>query len=177
MLPSMRRAKSVAIVGAALLTGLATSRAARAEDHDYPLTVRFPPHTLPYDDGGPIPPGYHLEERPTKSYVILGTTIFGAAYLPSLFVTAAVVGGRQPDAPRIEPLAIPIAGPFITILTAHTGVPGGVVLVADGIAQTGGVLLLISGLKIREPVLVFNTINATARLSVTPGSVSLHGTF
>jgi hypothetical protein len=176
MLGPMLRAKAVALVGAALLSVLSTSRSARAEGSDY-ATVRFPPHTLPYDAGAPIPAGYHLEQRATKSYVLLGTTMFGAAYLPSLFVTAAVVGGRQPDAPRIEPLAIPIAGPFVTIMTAHTGVPGGVLLVADGIAQTGGILLLIAGMKIKEPVLVFDTINATARLSVAPGSVGLRGTF
>ena len=175
MLGSMLRAKAVALVGAGLVAALSTARSARADE--YPLTIAFPPRTLPYEEGAPVPPGYHLEQRATKSYVLLGTTMFGAAYLPSLFVTAAVVGGRQPDAPRIEPLAIPVAGPFITIMTAHTGVPGGVVLVADGIAQTGGILLLIAGLKIHEPVLVFDTIKATARLSVAPGSVSVRGTF
>ena len=177
MLAAMVRAKAVALVGAAILALLSTSRRARADDQDYPLTIRFPPHTLPYEDTLPIPPGYHLEERPTKSYLLMGGTIFGAAYVPTLFVTAAVVGGRQPDAPRIATLAIPIAGPFVTIIRDKTGIPGGVVLVADGIAQTGGVLLLVAGLKIQEPVLVFDTIKATARLSVTPGSVSLRGTF
>jgi hypothetical protein len=173
----MRRAKATAILGAVLGAALSLSGRARADGPEAPIETRFPPRTLPYDERLPIPPGYHLEERPTKSYVVMGATIFGAAYLPSLFVTAAVVAGRQPDAPRVSTLAIPIAGPFVTIIRDKTGVPGGVALVADGIAQTSGAILFIAGLKIPEPVLVLTPIPASAKLSFGPGSVSLRGEF
>jgi hypothetical protein len=171
-MPPRLRATACAVLVAA--GALALPGAARAQGKEGP---RYPPKMLPYDEAEPVPPGYHVETRAKRSYLLVGASLFGASYLATALATSAVVAARQPDAPRVAPLAIPNAGPFIAIESAHAGVPAGVVLAADGIAQLGGAILFVAGLNIDEQVLVFNTIPATAQLSVGPGSVGIRGSF
>ncbi|HVY45213.1 MAG TPA: hypothetical protein VHB21_05000 [Minicystis sp.] len=173
-------APRASVVGIALATALLFSSGAARADAPPKLDpiLRFPPKLLPYDEGAPVPPGYHVETRPTKSYLLGGASLFGASYLVSAVIAATVVAARQPDASRVAPLAIPVAGPFVTLATAHAGVPGGVVLAVDGIAQTAGAILFVSGFYIPEKVLVFDTLPAvTARLVPGPGTLALRGTF
>jgi hypothetical protein len=139
--------------------------------------LAFPDKELPYEDGEPVLAGYHVETRATRNYLTIGGSLFGASYLASAIIAGAAVAGGQPDAPTVAPLAIPVAGPFITLRTAHAGTAGGLMLGLDGLAQLGGVILFASGLSIREKVLVLDTIPATARVEVGPGRVAVVGTF
>jgi hypothetical protein len=162
---------------ATLAIALVSAPALAQETTPLPVPIRFPPRTLPYEDGDAIPPGYHLEDRPDYHASALGGAIFGAAWVPSAIVAAAVVGARQPDAKNVAPLAIPVAGPFLTILSAKAHPAGGAVLAFDGIAQLGGAILFFAGFKMNDPLLVLNPIPAAAHVSIGPGFTGLSGTF
>ncbi len=70
-----------------------------------------------WQEGEPIPPGYHPSTRVRTGLVVGGATMFGASYLISVLIAA--VGqdscnylGCSNDA---APLFIPVVGPFVTM--------------------------------------------------------------
>jgi hypothetical protein len=124
----------------------------------------LPPRQLPYDEGQPVPPGYRVEERARKGLVIAGTVTFGSAYLLSILgaATAASDGGNEGEG--FIPLFIPVAGPFITLGTMDDDASAATPLfILDGIAQVGGVALLIGGLAASETILLRNDVRADRR--------------
>jgi hypothetical protein len=119
------------------------------------------PRTLPYDEGQPVPPGYHVEERSRRGLVIAGTVTFGSAYLISILGASSAVSSDENSADDFAPLFIPVAGPFITLGTADDADGAAPIFILDGIAQVGGLALLIAGLAAQESILVRNPGVAT----------------
>jgi hypothetical protein len=120
---------------------------------------------LRYVEGRPIPPGYHLEQRPRKGLVVSGSIVFGIAYFLSLSVAAS--SKYEPD----RWLYAPIAGPFIdlgnrkencntipnnlgTTTTCSDDSSERFFLMADGLMQTAGATMLVLGLALPQKLLV-----------------------
>lgn len=123
------------------------------------------PKTMDYEEGDPIPPGYHRETSIRKGLVIGGAVTFGTLYLVSALTAAAVSdlsGGED-----FVPLYIPVAGPFVTIGTSDAPAGGAVLLAVDGVAQAGGLAMLILGLAVPRDELVRNDVGGTD-LRLTP---------
>ena len=114
-----------------------------------------------WNEGEPIPPGYHPSSRVRGGLIGGGAGLFGAVYLLFGLLPAAIgsdvcdVGGCKNT---LWPLYLPVVGPFITIGTVHNpGATGGIFLALDGLAQAGGVAMIIIG-AIGRTVLVRNDL-------------------
>jgi hypothetical protein len=144
----------------------------------------LPPATLPYEEGESVPQGYQVKTRPVRSLVIAGAVTFGSTYLVSLLTAATVLAASSgsSDAKDLAPLFAPVVGPFITIGTTHANGAGTLWLVLDGLAQTGGAVMLIYGLAAEEKFLQRSPQTALEVLThpavmVGPGSTSLKWKF
>ena len=122
------------------------------------------PDSVPYD-GGPVPAGYHVEERPRRGLVITGTVLLAVPYGLGL----AVAGGQNfPNSTGW--LLLPGIGPWLTLLTRHkstscsdSDVNGCLdeslddttrtFLIIDGLMQTGGAVMLIAGMASPKKVI------------------------
>jgi hypothetical protein len=131
------------------------------------------PKKMGYEEGQPIPPGYHLETRARRGLIIAGAVTFGVTYLLSAFTASIAVdaGGDE----EFGPLFIPVAGPFVTIGTAEAEGTGTFALVLDGVAQAGGVAMFIAGLATEEQYLLRNDVASVkvAPMMVGPNSFGL----
>jgi hypothetical protein len=112
----------------------------------------LPPPTLPYEEGQTVPRGYRVRARPIKPLIIAGSITFGSTYLASVLVAATVLANGIQDGKATAPLFAPVVGPFITIGTTGSG-GGTPFLVLDGLAQLGGMVMLICGAAIEEKYL------------------------
>jgi hypothetical protein len=138
-----------------------------------PPTPMLGPKRMDYEEGDPVPPGYHVETKMRKGLVIGGAVTFGACYLFSI-LTAAVADPveniEDPNDDSFIPLYIPAAGPFITIGTAQSEGAGTFILVVDGVAQVGGLAMFIAGLAAQSTELVRNDVGKPD-IHLTPMSV------
>jgi hypothetical protein len=113
--------------------------------------------SAPYS-GGPVPRGYHLEERPRHGLVTGGTVMLAVPYGLGL----AIAGGQ--DFPNGSGwLIVPGIGPWLTLLARHKANCGTssdfescddsgtddvtrTFLILDGMLQTAGAVMLIAGI-------------------------------
>ncbi len=113
-----------------------------------------------WNEGEPIPPGYHPSSRVRGGLIGGGAGLFGAFYLISALVAAVGTdvcnSGINCHNP-FWPMYIPVAGPFITIGTVGSSATGDIFLILDGLAQAGGVAMIIVG-AIGHTVLVRNDL-------------------
>jgi hypothetical protein len=134
-----------------------------------------------YEEGEPVPPGYHAESRVRTGLVVGGAVTFGVLYLISALTASAIsdvnktTGGENADL-----LYVPVAGPFLQMTQTESST-GNVFLAIDGIAQAAGATMLIVGLTSPKTVLVRNDL---AEVHVMPmkmghngGGLGLVGTF
>ena len=140
-----------------------------------------------YEEGEPIPPGYHPESRVRTGLVVGGAVTFGVMYLLSVLVGAAIsdankvnkaYGGNGGETGDL--LYVPVAGPFLQMTKTESS-SGNVTLAIDGIAQAAGATMLIVGITSPKTVLVRNDL---AEVRVMPmrmgdkgGGLGLMGTF
>jgi hypothetical protein len=112
----------------------------------------LPPATLPYEEGQSVPHGYRVRARPIKPLIIAGSITFGTTYLASVLAGATILANGVDGGKATAPLFAPVIGPFITIGTAGSGgtTP---LLVLDGLAQLGGIVMLICGAAMEEKFL------------------------
>jgi hypothetical protein len=124
--------------------------------YSIPPAALIGPRTLDYEDGEPVPPGYHVDTRIRKGLLIGGAVTFGALYL----ISAATASAAQDtgDGDEFAPLYIPAVGPFVTIGTTNSQGAGTFLLIVDGVAQSGGLLMAILGLALPETLLVRNDV-------------------
>lgn len=137
--------------------------------YSYPVLAPTGPETMPCEDGYPIPDGYHPEKRVRKGLIIAGAVTFGVMYSMSAFSAAKGDGDKA--------LFVPVLGPFIQLghLDSSPIAPYvGAILVADGVAQTVGVAMLIAGLASKKHVLVRQDV-ATTTVRITPLTMGYAG--
>jgi hypothetical protein len=144
------------------------------------------PPILPYRDGAPIPPGYHLEKHHWRGLVIGGLVTFGVAYAYALASAAANGFGNGEGW-----LALPVLGPWGALGARRSpcnigAVPNfdtgkavvqkciddvqaeGVrltVIAFDGVMQLMGAGLLVAGLVTGETQLVRDDLHLDQRAS------------
>ncbi len=134
--------------------------------------IAWPRYIKDWDEGQPVPYGYHPEARARKGLVITGAVLFGVLYLLSTLVAAA--NDNSYDNNRDSALWIPVVGPFIQ-LGSSTNVSGdNEIFVLDGLAQTAGVTMLVLGLAFPRHILVRNDL-ATMSFVPAPMRVGREG--
>ena len=119
-----------------------------------PSGVPDAPKQLDYEEGQPIPPGYHLKEKVRLGPVIGGSVSFGVLWLTSLLGGAIATGLGDDDA---SDLWLPVIGPFITIAREKNSTSTSL-LAVDGVGQAVGVGLLIWGISSPRTVLLRNDL-------------------
>jgi hypothetical protein len=148
----------------------------------YPSAPR-PPESIPYE-GGPVPAGYHVEERPRRGMLIAGPVILGVPYVLGLTVASSE---NFPNSSGW--LAVPALGPWITLAARHrsgtcaystyasgcTDTIDSTVdnttrtfLILDGLMQGAGTILLIYGLSSTKHVLARDFVGS---LQLTPAKI------
>jgi hypothetical protein len=127
------------------------------------------PKEMDYDEGQPVPPGYHVASRPRKGLIIGGAVTFGSLYVISILtgVLATSVQSAFGNEKTFTPLYIPVAGPFITMGTSHPDGTGVFGLALLGVGQTLGAAMLIGGLASETQKLVRNDVGKPS-VRVTP---------
>jgi hypothetical protein len=116
------------------------------------------PWKLPYEDGQPVPPGYHVEERVRLGGVISGAILIGVPYLIGLTIASA---DNYED--QTQWLTIPVAGPWLFMAARKKPAscqmnPGTCIgdsllrfyLTTDGIMQGVGTALFLWGMHGRK---------------------------
>lgn len=140
-----------------------------------PIPLESLPRQRPYRDESVPPDGYVLTEQARRGFVIGGVAALGAAYISGLIISGVVL-----DFPNKSAfLAIPAAGPWITLATRDTCSedPNLVLdcadddiarraLVADGLVQAIGVGLMVTGLTWTKSVWVREDL---ANIELVPG--------
>ncbi|WP_394844776.1 hypothetical protein LZC95_47985 [Pendulispora brunnea] len=106
-----------------------------------------------WEEGQPIPNGYHMETRIRRGLVIGGAIPFGIFYVFSL-MAASISADAQDNA---SALLLPALGPFIQAAQTQSST-GQFFCALDGIVQTGGLAMLIGGLVSPKTVLVRNDL-------------------
>jgi hypothetical protein len=139
------------------------------------------PRELRYHPASPIPHGYHVDERAMTPLMIAGGVIFGTTYVASALtaLTAASAGSEH-----LVNLAIPLAGPVLTIEPSDAEAAATAALVATTIVQATGITLFVIGANTRRQRLVRDDAETTRaergpepEIDVGPGRVSLRVAF
>jgi hypothetical protein len=116
------------------------------------------PHELSnWQEGDPVPPGYHPTTRIRKGFVIAGSVVFGVFYLFSSLIAAVGADANSGSPNPLGALWIPGVGPFVQMFRT-TSSTGNWALAIDGLAQCGGLTMLVYGLTSPRTVLVRNDL-------------------
>lgn len=125
-----------------------------------------PPSIIPYEEGDPIPSGYHLESKARMNLVGTGIGLFVPFYAIST-LSAAIAEGPY-DNPNYWPMYIPTIGPLIAISTAKPDNNFETFMLGlDAAAQTAGLGLIIWGMVAREKRLI-RVADSVPALSIAP---------
>ena len=126
-----------------------------------------------YEEGEPVPHGYHAETRVRTGLVVGGAVTFGVMYLFSVLAGSIVNDANKysSDHTRGDFLFVPVVGPFLQ-MTNTSSSSGTTMLAIDGLAQAAGATMLIVGVMSPRTVLVRNDL---AEVRVTPMQVGEKG--
>jgi hypothetical protein len=152
--------------------------------------------------GQPVPPGYHVAQRPRRGLVGAGIAIFLVAYVPSVVLGGIFAGllansGHGDDgfyctgahglqttcsSAAAIPFFIPGVGGFFLAAGGGTGTLKAIGI-ADSLAQLGGITLITYGLVAKKTVLVRDRVGSDFTLLPMPfagngrAGLALGGTF
>jgi hypothetical protein len=121
-----------------------------------------------WEEGQPIPYGYHHETRVRKGLVITGSVVFGVLYLYSTFFAAV---GSDAGTNKLGWMAVPVVGPFLETSETSSATLQ-YILVLDGLAQAAGVAMLFGGFMYPKHLLVRNDL---ASMTVVPMKIGMDG--
>jgi hypothetical protein len=140
-----------------------------------PIPLTSLPHTQKYREDQPPPPGYVLEERARRGLVIAGVAVVGAFYFTGIITT----GVLQDFPNKTGFLAVPVVGPWITLLARDSSCVSGDLsldcesedvakrlLIADGLIQALGTACLVTGFTWTKSVWVREDL---ANVRLVPG--------
>ena len=137
------------------------------------------PRQMVYQQGQPIPPGYHVEHRTRYGLAISGSILFGLTYVPTAAAAWYDTGERTPL------YAVPILGPLLVIpaKTKNYCVESDhnpcfdfsgfitAFFIADAVVQAAGAIMAVRGFLGRDVLIR----NETAQATLIPGPVGSTG--
>ena len=129
----------------------------------YPPPAAWPRYIKDWQEGQPVPYGYHPETRARKGLVITGAVLFGVLYLLSTLV-ASENSSSYDGSERYTALWIPVVGPFIQMGRSTNANGDAQMFFLDGVAQTAGVTMLVLGLAFPRTILVRNDLGSISLL-------------
>ncbi len=149
------------------------------------VALSGPNKILDWEDGEPIPPGYHKQARTRRGLVVGGAVTLGALYVLSALVAATTIDGCRysSSCQSASFLFLPVAGPFVEMARSGKGsATSEVVLALHGLGQTAGAVMLYAGVTSPKLVLVRNDLgSAPPKLTIEPyfagTSTGLRGAF
>lgn len=136
---------------------------------------------LPYEKGDAIPQGYKLRTQPRRGLIIAGSIVTG---VPWVFSVVAAVGADYEN--KTGFLLVPALGPWLTLMAGGgrddecsnsddycSGDNAGLraALVLDGLVQTAGALMFVSGFAFPRTRLVRQDVT----LSLLPTTLGRDG--
>ncbi|MEB2310217.1 MAG: hypothetical protein OZ921_14525 [Sorangiineae bacterium] len=131
-----------------------------------------------WSPGTPIPSGYHVEQ--SRHDRAATARVGGAWFLGVGYASAYVSALALPN--QLSAMYVPLAGPWLSLRRAEPGWPK-TLLIANGVVQDVGAVLLIGGLIGAGQQLLREREAPNARLDVVPalgargGSVTVIGVF
>ena len=128
---------------------------------------------LPYEEGQPIPPGYHVVSKPRTGLIVAGSVVTGVPWMIS--VTAAT-GADFED--KSGWLVVPGIGPWLMLMAGgardrdcsntsydstcvHDRGPERSIIVLDGLVQSAGAAMFIIGLAVPKTRLVRDDVTVS----------------
>jgi len=143
------------------------------------------PESAPYN-GGPIPRGYHLEERSRRGLIIGGALTLGIPWMLGVTIASTDNFSNQSGW-----LVVPTLGPWITLATRNkdncnysvssAGTTSSncyednsmrTLLILDGLTQAAGTIMLIAGMSSTKKVIVRDFVS---NLHFTPAPIGKLG--
>jgi hypothetical protein len=121
-----------------------------------------------WQEGMPIPYGYHPAKRARRGLVVAGSIVFGATYLYTAMVAAESPNSSGGDESW---LWIPVLGPVIQMTQTDSRIGDGA-LILDTLAQASGVAMFVAGMMYPRTILVRNDL---ASMTVAPMRIGLEG--
>lgn len=109
-----------------------------------------------WEEGEPVPPGYHVANRARRGLIVGGAVPAGVFYLFSVLAAGIMVDSGSHTGAA---LYVPGVGPFIQMASTSTAT-GNTFLAIDGIVQTGGIIMVAYGIA-GKTVLVRNDLGLT----------------
>ena len=144
------------------------------------------------DPSKPIPPGFHVEEQPPSSLILVGGVIFGVSHGLVFFegAKAVLAGSSYKGCPANGWLMLPVGGPFIVAdkqggerspCRNPEGIASGMYTL-DGLIQVIGAGLLVAGLGAPRQVVVKDAAKSNWQVvpwhvGASSAGVNLIGTF
>jgi len=124
------------------------------------LTPPGPRVIRDWDEGEPIPLGYHKEEHVRTGLVIGGAVTFGSMYL----LTALGASIANDAGGSVGALYVPGLGPFIQMAQTSSSTAA-FWLAFDGVVQLGGVAMFVAGFALPKKQLVRNDVGFELHLA------------
>lgn len=127
-----------------------------------------PRYITDWQEGTPIPYGYHQQTRARRGLIVAGTIVFGVTYLytANLASESPNFGGTDESL-----LWIPVVGPLLQMTQTGSTLGNGA-LILDALAQASGVAMFIAGLIYPRTILVRNDL---ASMTVVPMKIGMEG--
>jgi hypothetical protein len=177
----LSRALLFASAAPALVASLLATPAAAEE------TVRF--EADEWVVGQPVPAGYHTKKQFRYGLIGGGAALFIATYAGSVFAYViseanqdGCPGGAANQAipgcpPVLSDLRYPVGGPFAQVGTAGVTPVGNFVLAVDGLAQAGGLVMVVLGFALPTTVVVRDDMASSTShpLELTVVPILAHG--
>lgn len=150
----------------------------------YPAPRDTRPSVMDYDEDQQIPPGYHVRSKVRGGLIGGGAGLLGGFWIISIITGAVGNAGHEltdGDEPW-TPMYVPVVGPFITMATASNDLSGGgtALLAIDGVAQLGGLAMIVLGITLPKKQLVrddHGKSTLTVRPVIGAGSLGFKGEF
>ena len=121
-----------------------------------------------WQEGMPIPYGYHQQTRARRGLVIAGSIVFGVTYLYTAELAADSPNSRGANESW---LWIPVLGPLLQMTETDSTLGNGA-LTLDALAQASGAAMLIAGFIFPRTILVRSDL---ASMTVAPMRIGPEG--
>jgi hypothetical protein len=126
-----------------------------------------------WEEGQPIPPGYHAKTKIRAGLVGAGAGLLGGFWLITALPSVVIADVSHNGSVALG--AIPLAGPFALIPQSGGYASVDFVLVFDGLIQVAGAAMLIAGIAAPKTVLVRDDIAKVVKYLPKPVAIGKNG--